>query len=178
MNRYQIKALSGNQSELLIYGDIGRNWFDDESVDAREVVEQLSALAGTDLTIRINSLGGSLSDAMAIYNAIKRFNGKTTTAIDGTAYSMASVIAMAAEKISIAPNAMMMIHAPWVGTTGNAEQLREMAGVLDKAADSMAACYARPNVDNADIVAWLADGKDHFFTAQEAIDNGLADFLV
>ena len=56
-NRYQIQAKANNSAELLIYGDIGPNWFDDESVDAIGVVRQLADMRGADLTVRLNSKG-------------------------------------------------------------------------------------------------------------------------
>lgn len=172
---YQIQAKANNKAELLIYGDIGASWFDEESVEAIDVLRQLGGMKGAELLVRVNSKGGSLADAMAIYNAIKQHDGPTRTHVDGIAYSMGSLIAMASDTVEAAENSLLMVHAPWISASGNAPKLRELAGNLDKAAEAMRGCYQRPGVDAELVGAWLSDGKDHFFTAAEAQRVGLVD---
>ena len=69
---------------------------------------------------------------MAIYNMLKRHKGYKTVYVDGLAGSIASVIALAGDKIVIPKNAYMMIHKPWCACGGNANDFREMANTLDK----------------------------------------------
>src|SRR5690606_61441 len=97
---------------------------------AADFVRELNALKNEQITIRINSVGGSVPDGLAIYNAIKRHPSKVTIAIDGMAMSIASLIAMAGES-HMASNAMLMIHAPWSVAAGNAKVHREHADMLD-----------------------------------------------
>jgi ATP-dependent protease ClpP protease subunit len=176
MNRYNLQA-RGTRAELRIYGDIGQNWDAEESNDAKSVVEALDGLAG-DLDVRINSFGGSVADGLAIYNALSRYPGKVTAHVEGAAYSIASLIAMAANEVRIAKNAMLMIHAPWGFAMGNAPEMREMAEILDKHAEAMLTSYLRNGgPDEATLRGWLTDGKDHYFNASEAIAIGLADGL-
>jgi len=139
MSRYDIKA-KGERAELRIYGDIGQSWDEDESTDARTVAEALDSVRG-DIDVRINSFGGSVADGLAIFNALKRHQGRVTTHIDGVAYSIASLIAMAGDEVRMAANAMLMVHAPWGMALGNAPEMREMADILDKHADAMLASY-------------------------------------
>jgi ATP-dependent protease ClpP protease subunit len=176
MSRYDIKA-KGERAELRIYGDIGQSWDEDESTDARTVAEALDSVRG-DIDVRINSFGGSVADGLAIFNALKRHQGRVTTHIDGVAYSIASLIAMAGDEVRMAANAMLMVHAPWGMALGNAPEMREMAEILDKHADAMLASYMRDGGPSAETIrGWLTDGKDHYFSADEAAGMGLVDTI-
>jgi len=173
---FDIKAKHKNKTaEINIYGDIGDSWFGD-SVTAKDFVKEIAALDAEEITIRINSYGGSVSDGIAIYNAIKRHPATTTVAIDGVAVSIASLIAMAGDTVEMADNALMMIHAPWASGSGNAIDLREKADVLDRYAQAMSTSYADKTQQSIEaVMQWLTDGKDHWFTADEALGEGLID---
>lgn len=172
---YSIKALAPDTAEVLIYGDIGDSWLS-ESVTAKQFVEELQALADKKLIVRINSYGGSVSDGVAIYNAIKRHPMQKDVSIDGVAVSIASLIAMAGDTVSIAENGLLMVHAPWGGVIGNSAEVRKYADVLDKFADAMVTSYAAQTGKPADEMrALLTDGEDHWYTAQEAADDGFVD---
>lgn len=169
-------AAAGVQSaaEVLIYGDIGESWCD-ETVAAKDFVREIAALDVTELTVRINSYGGSVTDGMAIHNALKRHKAHVVTEVDGCAYSISSLIAQAGSTRRMASNALMMVHAPWGVLFGNASEMREYADSLDQHGAAMATSFVAKGVAQADIDAWLADGKDHYFTAQEALAQGLID---
>jgi len=170
---YEIKAKGSKAAEINIYGDIGDSWWG-ESITAKSFVTDLAALDVETLTVRINSYGGSVSDGIAIYNAIKRHKASTTVAIDGVAVSIASLIAMAGDTVEMADNALMMIHAPWASTSGNAADLREAADVLDKYATAMSSSYVDKTGKTVEaVMGWLTDGIDHWFTASEAKAEGL-----
>jgi ATP-dependent protease ClpP protease subunit len=165
-------------SQLLIYGDIGENFWGDESVTAKSLVKDLAAVEGGDVIVRINSVGGSVSDGVAIFNALKRHSGSVSVIIDSAAYSAASLIAMAGDTIEMPDNSMMMIHAPKANVGGNAEELRNYAEILDKHSDAMGNAYVRSNgPDKKTIDGWLKDGDDHYFTADEAFELGLIDVV-
>ena len=173
---YRIQARGPNAAVLYIYGDIGQSWNED-SVTAAALVKALAALGpNVAIEVRINSFGGSVADGLAIYNALRRHPGGVDTYNDGVALSIASLILQAGRTRHAAANAMTMMHAPWGGAVGNATDMREMADVLDGFADSMADAYARPGgLSRADVLALLSDGKDHWYSAQEALDAGLID---
>lgn len=167
-NPFSIKALADNATEIFIYGDIGDSW-DDESTAAATFVKELAALETGAITLRINSPGGSVTDGIAIYNALKRHPATVTTEIDGIAASIASLIAMAGDTVNMASNALYMIHAPWGFSIGNASEMRGMADTMDKFASAMAEAYADGTGKEAsEFMALMADGKDHWFTAAEA----------
>lgn len=168
------QAAPATAAEILIYGDIGESWWG-ESVTAAQFVREIGALDVDAITVRINSFGGSVPDGIAIHNAMRRHKAAVAVEIDGTAYSISSLIAMAGDTVQMASNALMMIHAPWTNIAGNAIELREAADHLDDWATAMTSSYARKTGDAAAVSAWLTDGKDHFFTADEAQAAGLID---
>jgi ATP-dependent protease ClpP protease subunit len=168
----QARAASPRAAEVWIYGDIGESW-DGESVDAKNFVRDFAAIEADDITVRINSYGGSVTDGLAIHNAIKRHKAKVTVEIDGAAFSIASLIAMAGDDVRMADNALMMIHAPWGFAMGNAAEMRDTADTLDKYASAMSSAYIAKSGQPAEaILALLQDGKDHWFTAAEALAEG------
>lgn len=179
---YEIKAKGAqpnaalqSSAEIYIYGDIGDSW-DENSITAANFVRDLQLLNVQDIVLRINSLGGSVGDGLAIYNALKRHPAGIDVQVDGLAVSCASLIAMAGDTITMAENALMMIHAPWGGCYGNAAEMRDLADMLDKWAQAMATSYAAKTGKPADeMLALLTDGQDHWFTAAEAVAAGFAD---
>ena len=178
---YAIKPMAAaadgrTSTELMIYGNIGDNWWDSESVTAKQLVADLKAIDTNEIVVRVNSYGGVVSDGIAIFNALRRHPADITVEIDAVAYSIASLIAMAGDVISMADNGLMMLHAPWGISIGNAAEHRKAADTLDKYAEAMASSYIRTGgPDRAQIDAWLTDGEDHYFTASEAKDLGLID---
>ncbi len=173
-------ALASNAYELLIYGDIGDSWLT-ESVSALSIVQQLQALPATvtELHVRINSFGGSVSDGLAIYNALRRHPARKIVTVDGVALSSASLIAMAGDEVLMPATAVLMIHAPWGMAQGNAQDMRDMAGVLDTFAKAMSSAYAqRSGQPQADMLALLSDGQDHYYTGEQALEAGFATAII
>lgn len=176
---WQIKAAGeaapGAPPEILIYGDIGDTW-DAESTTAADLVRALGEIDAPDLTVRINSYGGAVSDALAIYNGLRRHPAQVMVAIDGVAVSAASLIAMAGDLVTMADNALMMIHAPWGMSVGNARDMRDSADVLDKYALAMSSAYAaKTGRPREEMLALLSDGEDHWMTADEALAGRFVD---
>ncbi|MHB0925879.1 MAG: ClpP-like prohead protease/major capsid protein fusion protein [Gallionellaceae bacterium] len=178
---YSIRASKRGEvkaAEILIYGDIGESW-DGETVAAKDFVKELAALDAAQITVRINSVGGSVHDGIAIYNAIKRHPASITVIIDSVAYSVASLIAMAGDTVEMAENALLMIHAPWTYTAGNSAEMRELADVLDTYAQAMSTSYAaKTGRPQAEMLALLTDGADHYYTAAEALEEKFIDTIV
>lgn len=175
---YSIQARSNRSAEVFIYGDIGESW-SEETTTAKQFIKDMAAIDAYHLAVRINSVGGSVHDGLAIFNTLRRHKATVTVSIDGLAASIASLIAMAGDRIEMAENAMMMIHAPWALAGGNASTLREMADTLDVYAAAMAKSYVREGgLDYDAALALLTDGADHWFGADEALAAGLVDIIV
>lgn len=177
---YEIKAKAAAEgepksAEINIFGDIGESWWD-ETITAKQFVKDIAAIDADLLTVRINSYGGSVTDGVAIYNAIKRHPAAVTVSIEAAAYSIASLISMAGDTVQMAENALMMIHAPMTFAQGNSNDMRESADVLDKYAQAMASSYvSKSGQSHEDIMALLSDGKDHWYSAEEAKAAGFVD---
>lgn len=167
---YQVKALASNAAEISIYDEIGA-W----GVSAKAFMDDLKSLGDvSDITLRLNSPGGSVFDGMAIYNRLKSHKAQVTIYIDGLAASMASVIAMAGDLVVMPENAMLMIHNPWTMTAGDAAELRKNADMLDKVKSTMLSAYTSKTGKTEDEISALMDAET-WFTGAEALAHGFAD---
>jgi ATP-dependent Clp endopeptidase proteolytic subunit ClpP len=167
---FSFQAQGEDGLELTIYDEIGY-W----GVRAKHIADALQARMNVkNITVRLNSPGGSALDGNAIYNLLKEHPATVHVKIDGAAFSAASIIAMAGDRISMAENALMMIHEPWSYAAGNASELRKNADVLDKVRDGLVATYAkRTGKAKTEIEKLLAE--DTFLSAAEAKKEGFAD---
>ena len=168
----ELKA-QADQAELYIYGDIVTDKWFDEDVSAASFVKDLKETEASQLDVFINSGGGSVFDGVTIYNALKRHSAHVNVHIDGLAASIASVIAMAGDTVSIAENAMLMIHDPWTVTMGNTSALRKTADNLDTVRDSMLSSYKRSNLSEEELMAAME--VETWYSGPEAVEHGFAD---
>lgn len=159
--------------EIDIFDEIGI-W----GVSTKDFAVALKAVAtDREITVRINSPGGSVFDGLAIYNLLAERRDKVTCKIIGLAASMASVIALAGKKTTAAENATIMIHNPAGLAVGESDDMREMADILDKLQGTLANAYvAKTGKSEADVKA--AMDATTWFTAQEAKDWGLVDEII
>ncbi|OAJ33403.1 head maturation protease, ClpP-related [Piscirickettsia salmonis] len=168
-NWYQIKAQANKRADVYIYDYIG-----DYGVEAKSFVMELQALDVEQINLRINSPGGSLTDGFTIYNAICRHNATVTTHIDGLAASMASIIALAADKVIMAENAFYMIHNPWTVAIGDKNQLNQSIELLDKMGKLMVNIYSEKSGIDPNQVQELMDAET-WLTGTEALEQGFVD---
>jgi ATP-dependent Clp endopeptidase proteolytic subunit ClpP len=173
MKRAEFKC-QDRQAEVWIYDVIGKDFWG-EGISAKAFAEDLEALGEVDrLTVRINSPGGSVFDGNTIFNTLRRFGAEIVVSVDGVAASAASLVAMAGDRITMAENAMMMIHQPYAYADGTAEEHRKLADVLDKTSENLITAYANQAATSREKVKdWL--DAETWFTAAEAVDVGLAD---
>ncbi len=170
---YTIAALSPTAAEIYLYGQIGENDYQ-ESVTARALVAELATLTGKALTVYLNSPGGSVMDAAAIYSALNRHTMPVSIVVDGWALSAASLIAMAGKTLTMGVTSLLMLHNPSMISYGNADQLRQAAAALDAVRQTMINAYAaKTGADEATISAWL--DAETWFDADAAIAAKLAE---
>lgn len=173
---YDIKAAAnGKPAALSIYDDIGM-W----GVTAREFVADLRTVSGP-LTLELSSLGGSVMEGVAIYNALKNYAAQDGNSVNvvvmGVAASIASYIAMAGTKVSMPSNTYLMVHKPLTGQGGNADDLRDYAELLDKIETNMVKAYAARSGKTEDEIAAMLTAET-WLTAQEALDAGFIDEIL
>jgi len=157
--------------EISIYEEIG--FF---GVTAQSFLEELKAVGARPIVLRINSPGGSIFEGLAIYNRLREHAPGVTVKVDGVAASMASVIAMAGKTIEMADNALLMIHNPEGLVAGGADDMRELADVLDKLRDSIVGAYEqRTGMARDKIQEMMA--AETWMNADEAVTFGFADVV-
>lgn len=162
-------SASETEATVTIFDEIGY-W----GINAVDFHREFSAIKAPVINLEINSPGGSVFDGVAIYNMLKG-SGKTINAkVMGIAASIASVILMAADKITMPSNTFLMVHAPSGGVFGTAEEMREMADVLDKISAGLTATYMKRTGKSEDEVKAMLS-KDTWLTAAEAKELGFAD---
>lgn len=166
---------AASSAELFIYGEIGGWWGD--GPDTEQTIKDLSQLDVNELVVRVNSPGGVVFDGVAIYNAIANHKANVIVHVEGIAASIASVIAMAGDKIMIGEAANIMIHKPWSFVVGDSSTMRKEADVLDTLEGGLVDIYAaRTGAKREDIASWLE--AETWFRGQAAVDSGFADEVI
>jgi ATP-dependent Clp endopeptidase proteolytic subunit ClpP len=158
--------------EILIYDYIGWPYN-----DPRDLIESLAGMSPKSVTIRINSPGGDVFDAMAIFNAMESYKGKIITRIESLAASAASIIALAGKEIQAYKNSMYMIHNPWMVALGDQNELRDSANLLEKIAANMIDIYTASSKQGKKKVKTMLDDET-WMTAKEAQDLGFVKTIV
>lgn len=141
-----------------------------------EEIEDLLKKNYKEINLTINSRGGSVFEGLAIYNMLKDYPGAVKAKVTGLAASMASVIAMAADEITIPKTAAIMIHKPMLSLLygPNADELRHNADILDKLEDMLISTYKpRMKLSNNEIAELLR--AETWYNGNEAFEAGLAD---
>lgn len=142
-------------AEIYISGDIVDDtdggflsgWRDGDTTGfefPQKLREQLDAIgAETPLEVHINSLGGAVFAGVAMANFIASHKGKTTAIVDGIAASIASQIFFSADACKIPANCYIMLHKPFSELSGNADELRKAAEILDTLQAGLETTYQR-----------------------------------
>lgn len=142
--------------------------------------QELAAIGeAPEIIVRINSGGGDVFAANAIFTRLKDCSAKITVKIDGWAASAATIIAMAGDTIKIARNGVFMIHDPamTVWDTFKAEDFLKMADELKVIKQSIVNTYAmKTNRKPEDIEQLMAN--ETWWTGETAVENGFCDELM
>jgi|GEM_PF-2514855 len=173
------------QQKILLYGQFGRSWWDDEGITAKDFLRQLdSANADKDvdsILVCINSPGGSISEGIAIYNHIRNQNNDPDakpidTRNDGIAYSMGAICLMAGRNVQAFSNTTTMLHTCSGFAWGNVKDLESQAAYMKKVDEGLANSIAAKTGKDLKVVQQeIMNYEDHFYTAQEALDDKLID---
>lgn len=174
---FTFKASSDESApaEILIYDQIGRDFWTGDGLVAKEFAQELSKIpAARKITVAINSPGGSVHEGLAIYNLLAARRGQVTCRVDGLAASIASIIALAGSKLVMPASALLMIHDPSGMCMGTADEMREMAAALEKHKEALVNVYeTKTKKPRAEIEQAMKD--ETWFTAADAKAFGLVD---
>ena len=170
-NWYSINNNSAKAADIYIFDEIGNY-----GVTAKQFISDIKNLKGKPINLRINSLGGDVFDGMAMYNVIKRREAKTTVFIEGIAASIATIIALGADKIVMAENSLFMIHNAWGGTMGDAKDMRKTAETLEKISAELTDIYSKKTGLSNKVIKGMMD-EETWLNAEEAYDLGFVDVI-
>lgn len=176
---FRAAVTTNGEFELLIYDEIGE-YFDWDTYSmagttAKSVRQSLdSAGQFSKIKVRINSPGGDAFEGVAIGNVLKATGKPIDVYIDGIAASAASIVAMCGSTITMASNAMMMVHKAWALCMGNSDDMLKMASTLDALdVGGLAQTYVdRTGKTMDEIMAMMKD--ETWMSARECLDNGFA----
>lgn len=162
---------------LQVYEPID-SWGGVWGISASEFAEALRAVPdAADLTLRINSPGGEVSEAVAIGSMLAARSGSLQVRVDGWACSCASYLAVLGETVTMGPDSMLMIHKPWGLAIGNDDDMYATGDLLAKVGGQLARAYAaKSGAEPAAMLAAMA--AETWYTADEAVVAGLADSVL
>lgn len=170
---YRISNAADDEAELLLYDEIG-GYF---GTYAEDFDAELKAITAPKLTVRVNSPGGSVTEGIAIASALRAHPAEITVRVDGIAASIASVIAMAGDRVAMMPGSMIMVHEASGLCLGDSRDMVKMGQVLDVISENIAEMYAAKS--GAPAGEWRAKMlEETWLRAEEAVEQGLADEIV
>ena len=175
---WQIKnEAEEEEAELVLYGEIANSsWYEDD-VTPKQFAEDLKALGGKDLKLRINSPGGDVFAAQAIYNQLKSYTGNITACIDGMAASAATIITCAADKVVMPSNGIFMIHNPMCIVMGymDVPKLKKMTDRLTAVKQTIVNVYMKKCKNVAEAKLNKLMDAETWMSADEALAYGFVD---
>lgn len=174
MKRYYSLTREGAVADIDIYGDIVPYAHDASDVTAYALSRRLAELEDVDtINVNINSYGGSVSEGLAIYNALKRHDAKVVTRCDGVACSIASVIFMAGDERVMNAASLLMIHNAWGYVSGDASKLRKQANDLETVTQASKSAYmSRVSVSEEELSEMM--DAETWILPQDAVEMGFA----
>lgn len=169
--------------ELRIEGDIVDDewawlyeWFGIQATSPNAFRNELAKYAGKNITVWIDSYGGSVFAAAGMYNALmehKKAGAKVTAKIDGKAMSAATIPFMAGDERLMSPMAMFMMHNPLLEVYGYASELRKAADVLDEVKETIINSYQLGTGRSRAKISTMMDDET-YMSARTAIKEGFA----
>lgn len=175
--RFEVKNQADNNSEILIYGFIGR-W---EDVDYKGFRSSFQKILSTnkDVTVRIHSGGGSVYEGLAIYDLMRSSDSNITVIVEGMAASMASVIALGGDVIKMTENAFFMMHAPSSGCWGDKTAMQSSADQLVQAENRLVEIYKeRTEADENVILDWMKPNQDTWIDSTKCLEMKICDEVI
>ena len=178
---YQI-ATSGRTADINIYGNITADAdiinavldADVGGVSSKGIVQEIADLDVDTINVYINSYGGEVAEALAIYSALKRHSASIHTYCDGFACSAATIVFCAGDVRTMGSIALLMIHncMSYLGYA-NSNEMRKAAEDNDKINQSSINAYLAVTNLSKDFICQLMDDAT-WMTAEECLKYGFA----
>lgn len=168
-------AVAGTTATIRLYDPIDSwgGWWGMSATELADAVDRLPAEV-TEIRLLVNSPGGDVFDGIAIANILAAHPARIVAVVQGIAASAASFISTSADELIMNPGSMLMIHDASGGVWGWAEDMRQMAALLDQISDNIASMYAVKAGGTAG--EWRERMlAETWYTADEAVAAGLAD---
>lgn len=165
---------AGEPATVQIFDQIGEDWFGGSGLSAKQFSDVLAEVGNGPLLVEINSPGGNVWDGLSIYNQLRGRKAPVTTRVVGIAASIASIIALAGDRVEMADAALMMIHDPSGMASGTSDDMRKMADALDQHAQVLVGVYAKKTGRSPESIR-AAMKAETWFTTAEALAFGLVD---
>lgn len=173
---------NGDAAELQLFGTIQSEdgWWDDDCVTYRDFINELNGLGDKKtINVTIQSGGGDVFAANAIYTALMTNKARITGTVIGICASAATIVLMACDDRTIAENAVLMVHNPSVSLFGSyqTEDLMKMAEVTEQVKKSIMTAYMSRLDKTEDEISQLMD-EETWYVGREAVDAGFCDSVV
>lgn len=169
-NWYSIKNRSEGVLDISLHDEIGL-W----GISAQDFMAELRQNPDVkSINLSIHSPGGSVLDGLAIYNSLKGHPAKVYGHVEGIAASAASFILMASDVITMPEDAFIMIHNAHGGAMGDANDLREMADIIEKLQNTILNIYEKRTGANREVLSEMM-AAETWLSADEALENGFVD---
>ena len=172
-----VKNEEEKTAELILYGSIGSDEYWDDISDKvfKQDIENLGDVEN--ITLHINSPGGSVFSAVAIANTLKNHKAKITANIDGLAASAATIVTSACDTVKMPKNALFMVHNPITFAYGNNQDMQKTLEMLNKVKNSIIETYLNKAKTDKETLSELMDNET-WMSAEEAKEYGFVDEIL
>lgn len=174
------RDLGNRRGEITVYSEIYPYSYGDSdpTVSSNKFIKELNSLDVDEITVRINSPGGVVTEAIAIRTALMKHPARKIIDIEGCCDSAATLIAcMPGARVRMAKGGEYMIHCCSGGVRGNAEKVLSCYNSMVQTDKDIAAIYAERTGKSADECMALMKAET-WYGAQEAMDAGFVDEII
>ncbi|MHC1747443.1 MAG: head maturation protease, ClpP-related [Cellulosilyticaceae bacterium] len=183
MKFWEVNNISSSEGELLLYGEIRSDkpwWNEGQMITPEEFLNDIAPLENkSKVTIRLNSRGGDVFAAQAIYTQLKTMKATKEIIIDGIAASAATIIAMAGDSVKIPKGAAFMIHNPSITVWDSfmAKDLEQLKNMLDSVKNCIIETYCTKTTLSKEELSEMMD-REEWLTGTQAVEKGFCDELL
>lgn len=177
---WEVKNLTNSEGELILYGEIRSSkpwWSEGQMITPQDFLNDIEPLRNkSKITIRLNSRGGDVFAAQAIYTQLKSMKATKEIIIDGIAASAATIIAMAGDIVRIPKGAAFMIHNPSITVWDSFEErdLEQLKNMLASVKACIIETYSsKTNIPKDELAQMMDD--EAWLTGTQAVEKGFCD---